>query len=80
MIVNKKGTINIENFGLVITPELTLGDLLNNPNSKNFRLNRSNDDFVQYEIAKALIENLPFFVYLDFYKNKISQSICDILH
>jgi hypothetical protein len=73
MIVDKNGAINIENLGIVITPEFTLGDLLNNPNSKNFPFRGSNSGFHRYGIRGGEIDGSPFGALLIFYNGLIAQ-------
>ncbi|HXP48348.1 MAG TPA: hypothetical protein VN922_00255 [Bacteroidia bacterium] len=73
MIIDTKGRINIQNFGLEITPEFTLDDLRSNSHFADFRFGGRNDGYERYSILNALIENLPFFVFLIFSENKISR-------
>jgi hypothetical protein len=74
MIIDKNGTIIIQNLGITITPEFTVDDLNSNPHFETFKYGGSNDDYTRYYLWNELIiGDLPFTANLYFYKNKISS-------
>jgi hypothetical protein len=86
MIVDKNGTINIENLGFLITPEFLVNDLhrplnylvndLHRPlNDKHIIHRGSNSGFDRYTIRDMLIDGLPFGGLFIFYNYKIATVL-----
>lgn len=72
MIIDKNGVINIENLGLVITPEFTVDKLKLND---NVRFSGSNSGYDRYLIGGMFFDDLPFGGLFIFYNNKIAMII-----
>jgi len=73
MIIDKNGILNLESIGMKIGPGFSLDEFKNNPYFTDFEYGGGNDNYARYAVRQILIDNLPFSIYLIFYKNKISQ-------
>jgi hypothetical protein len=72
MIIDTKGRIKMQNLELVISPGFTLDELKSNPHFTDLISWGSDNNYVRYIIKHAIIEELPFFIFLVFYNSKIS--------
>jgi hypothetical protein len=73
MVIGKDGVINIQNLYLQLGPDYTLDELKSNPHFVDFKFNGRNDGYERYGLGEVVIDDLPFYINLYFYKNKISQ-------
>jgi hypothetical protein len=73
MVIDKNGTISIQNLRMIITPEFTVDELTHNIHFENFEFNGANNGYIRYILKDLIIDGLPFAALLIFFENKISQ-------
>jgi len=72
MIIDKKGNIQLENLGLILTPGFTIDDLNNCPAKNAFIFKGTYGDWVSYSINPLIIHDCEFAANIGFKKNTIA--------
>lgn len=70
MIVDKNGIINIENMGIIISPETTVQEFDNKRITRPIGSGRGYDTFI---MPGMIIDNMPFAGFFLFYNGKIAM-------